>query len=65
MSISYRSVAEQLKRGESVLPETYEEVSIFFSDIVGFTTISSTSEPLEVCINWDYLKNCSQGGYKI
>ncbi|VDI06466.1 atrial natriuretic peptide receptor B [Mytilus galloprovincialis] len=42
------SVAEQLKRGESVLPETYEEVSIFFSDIVGFTTISSTSEPLEV-----------------
>ncbi|XP_052072902.1 atrial natriuretic peptide receptor 1-like [Mytilus californianus] len=42
------SVAEQLKKGESVLPETYEEVSIFFSDIVGFTTISSTSEPLEV-----------------
>ncbi|KAL3857439.1 hypothetical protein ACJMK2_012110 [Sinanodonta woodiana] len=42
------SVAEQLKRGEHVQPETYEEVSIFFSDIVGFTTIASESNPLEV-----------------
>ncbi|OWF44340.1 atrial natriuretic peptide receptor 2-like [Mizuhopecten yessoensis] len=41
-------VAEQLKRGESVRPETFDDVSIFFSDIVGFTTIASSSEPLEV-----------------
>nr|XP_022346077.1 atrial natriuretic peptide receptor 2-like [Crassostrea virginica] len=41
-------VAEQLKRGESVQPECYDEVSIFFSDIVGFTTIANQSEPLQV-----------------
>ncbi|KAK3083751.1 hypothetical protein FSP39_002603 [Pinctada imbricata] len=41
-------VAEQLKRGESVRPECYDEVSIFFSDIVGFTTIANESEPLQV-----------------
>lgn len=44
-----RLVAEQLKRGESVQPECYDEVSIFFSDIVGFTTIANQSEPLQVC----------------
>ncbi|KAL4223762.1 hypothetical protein ACF0H5_017228 [Mactra antiquata] len=41
-------VAEQLKRGEQVRPETYSEASIFFSDIVGFTSISGDSTPLQV-----------------
>ncbi|XP_076452496.1 LOW QUALITY PROTEIN: atrial natriuretic peptide receptor 1-like [Babylonia areolata] len=42
------SVAEQLKCGKAVVPEFYEAVSIFFSDIVGFTSIASQSKPLEV-----------------
>nr|CDS31849.1 retinal guanylyl cyclase 2 [Hymenolepis microstoma] len=41
-------VAEALKSGIAVAPETYEEVSIFLSDIVGFTTISAMSTPLQV-----------------
>ncbi|KAH9525527.1 Nitrogen permease reactivator protein [Bulinus truncatus] len=41
-------VAEQLKSGMCVIPEYYDHVSIFFSDIVGFTAIASQSKPLEV-----------------
>jgi class 3 adenylate cyclase len=41
-------VADKLKRGESVDPEAFEAVTIFFSDIVGFTTIASKISPIDV-----------------
>ncbi|XP_077597864.1 retinal guanylyl cyclase 2 isoform X1 [Stigmatopora nigra] len=42
------SVAETLKIGGAVVPEHFDSVSLYFSDIVGFTTISANSEPIEV-----------------
>ncbi|XP_013397862.1 uncharacterized protein LOC106164477 [Lingula anatina] len=43
-----KSVAEQLRKHEEVSAEVFKEVTVFFSDIVGFTDISSRSSPIQV-----------------
>lgn len=42
------TVAEKLKLGLNVEPEEYAEVTIYFSDIVGFTTIAAYCSPVQV-----------------
>ena len=41
-------MAEKLKAGKIVNPAMYDEATIYFSDIVGFTELSSISTPVQI-----------------
>ncbi|KAH7700868.1 GCY-9 protein, partial [Aphelenchoides avenae] len=42
------TIAESLKHGKPVVPQLYEYATVLFSDIRGFTRISSSSTPLQI-----------------
>lgn len=53
-----RSVAESLMRGERVEAECFDCVTIFFSDLVGFTELCAQSNPFEVVEMLNDLYTC-------
>lgn len=53
-----RHIADALKVGRKVEPESHELVTIFFSDIVGFTSMSQRMSPMKVSNMLDRLYSC-------
>jgi len=48
LNILPESIAERLKGGETKIADSFEEVSVLFADIVGYTNLSSKKPPHEV-----------------
>ncbi|GAX81650.1 hypothetical protein CEUSTIGMA_g9078.t1 [Chlamydomonas eustigma] len=44
-----KEVAQRLREGQQVEAQSFNEVTIMFTDIVDFTSISSAMQPMEVC----------------
>ncbi|OQV23663.1 Retinal guanylyl cyclase 2 [Hypsibius exemplaris] len=42
------SIADKLAKGLAVEPEFYESSTLFFSDIVGFTSLAAVSAPIDI-----------------
>lgn len=61
-SLLYRmlppSVAEALKQGKQITAEWFDEVTIYFSDIVGFTTLAAKSTPMQIVDLLNSLYTC-------
>ncbi|KHJ75663.1 adenylate/guanylate cyclase catalytic domain protein, partial [Oesophagostomum dentatum] len=47
-SKNYRQVADKLKLGQTIEPESFDAATVFFSDVVSFTKLAGRCSPLQV-----------------
>ena len=55
LNILPRSIAERMKSGETAIAEYFQDVTVLFADIVGFTNLSSGMKPQELVALLDQL----------
>jgi class 3 adenylate cyclase/CheY-like chemotaxis protein len=48
LNILPKPIADRLKKGEQTIADSFAEVTVLFSDLVGFTELSTTIEPCEL-----------------
>ncbi|XP_067931883.1 atrial natriuretic peptide receptor 1-like [Watersipora subatra] len=53
-----KQVADDLRMGRPVNADEFESCTVFFSDIVGFTTISGAMSPMDVVVFLNKLYSC-------
>ena len=54
-------MVNRLKRGDPVPAEAFENVTICFTDIVGFTSLSADSNPMQIVDLLNDLYTCFDG----
>jgi len=47
-TVCWRIIADSMKQGAKAVAEFFDEASVYFSDIVGFTRLAAESQPMEV-----------------
>ena len=48
LNILQRTIADRLRAGEVTIADDFEEMTVLFADVVGFTELSSRLQPQEV-----------------
>jgi ligand-binding sensor domain-containing protein/class 3 adenylate cyclase len=48
LNVLPKTIADRLKAGEQTIADCFDDVTVLFADIVGFTVLSSQREPFEI-----------------
>ena len=52
LNVLPQSIADRLKRGETMIADHFDTATVLFADLVGFTPLSRTMEPQSAAGGW-------------